>query len=90
MVYPGAYVDLNHEQVQMLTAIRQLRYRSITGISDLEALCLSSRIYCAGVFHNIILVAMAILFLFVHPFFLRRFYMETASVYRVSKVLSPV
>lgn len=25
LVYPGAYVDLNHEQVQMLTAIRQLR-----------------------------------------------------------------
>ncbi|UJR22518.1 hypothetical protein I4U23_025568 [Adineta vaga] len=67
LLYPGAYVDLNHEQVQMISAYRQLR------------------IYCAGVFHNMVLVLFAVLFLLIHPIFLRNFYTETAMVSRVSK-----
>ncbi|CAF0824980.1 unnamed protein product [Rotaria sordida] len=67
IVYPGAYVDLNHEQIQMITAYRQLR------------------IYCAGVFHNMVLVLIALIFLLINPFIIRHFYIEAATVYRVSK-----
>ncbi|CAF2048445.1 unnamed protein product [Rotaria magnacalcarata] len=67
ILYPGAYVDLNEEQIQMITAYRQLR------------------IYCAGVFHNMVLVVVAVVFLLIQPFILRHFYIETASVARISK-----
>ncbi|CAF1571222.1 unnamed protein product [Adineta ricciae] len=67
LVYPGAYVDLHQEQLQMISAVRQLR------------------IYCAGVFHNMVLVLIALIFLLLNPIFLRYFYTEAATVYRVSK-----
>ncbi|CAF3695094.1 unnamed protein product [Rotaria sordida] len=67
LLYPGAYVDLHQEQLQMISAVRQLR------------------IYCAGVFHNMILVAIAVIFLLLNPMFLRYFYTEAATVYRVAK-----
>ncbi|CAF2759839.1 unnamed protein product [Rotaria sp. Silwood2] len=67
IVYPGAYVDLNQEKIQMITAYRQLR------------------IYCAGVFHNMVLVLIAVIFLLINPFIINHFYIEAATVYRVSK-----
>ncbi|CAF1047392.1 unnamed protein product [Adineta ricciae] len=67
LLYPGAYVDLNHEQVEMISAYRQLR------------------IYCAGVYHNLVLVLFALGFLLMNPFFVRNFYTETAMVSRVVK-----
>ncbi|CAF1154547.1 unnamed protein product [Rotaria sp. Silwood1] len=67
IIYPGAYVDLNHEQIQMITAYRQLR------------------IYCAGVFHNMVLVLIALIFLLINPFIIQHLYIEAATVYRVSK-----
>ncbi|CAF3506146.1 unnamed protein product [Rotaria sp. Silwood1] len=67
LLYPGAYVDLHQEQLQMISAVRQLR------------------IYCAGVFHNMILVAIAVVFLLWNPIFLRYFYTEAATVSRVAK-----
>ena len=44
------------------------------------------RIYCAGVFHNMVLVVIALIFLLLNPIFLRYFYTEAATVYRVAKV----
>ncbi|CAF1233906.1 unnamed protein product [Adineta steineri] len=67
LLYPGAYVDLHQEQLQMISAVRQLR------------------IYCAGVFHNMVLVVIALIFLVFNPIFLRYFYTEGATVYRVAK-----
>ncbi|CAF0742403.1 unnamed protein product [Adineta steineri] len=67
ILYPGAYVDLNHEQVLMISAYRQLR------------------IYCAGIFHNIVLVLVAVAFLLIHPIFLRHFFIETATVSHIAK-----
>ncbi|CAF0955691.1 unnamed protein product [Rotaria magnacalcarata] len=67
LLYPGAYVDLHQEQLQMISAVRQLR------------------IYCAGVFHNMVLVIIAVIFLLLNPLFLRYFYTEAATVYRVAK-----
>lgn len=47
---------------------------------------LNCRIYCAGVFHNIVLVLVAVGFLLINPLLLRYFYIETASVSHVSEV----
>jgi len=44
------------------------------------------RIYCAGVFHNMVLVVIALIFLLLNPIFIRYFYTEAATVYRVAKV----
>lgn len=44
------------------------------------------RIYCAGVFHNMVLVLVALIYLLLNPFFLRYFYTEAAIVSRVAKV----
>ena len=44
------------------------------------------RIYCAGVFHNMVLVVLALIYLLLSPIFLRYFYTEAAFVSRVSKV----
>jgi S2P endopeptidase len=62
LLYPGAYVDLHQEQLQMISAVRQLR------------------IYCAGVFHNMVLVVIALIFLLLNPIFIRYFYTEAATL----------
>ena len=56
LIYPGAYVNLSSEQLQIISPIRQLR------------------IYCAGVWHNFIIVLVAIAILFVYPYTLIPFY----------------
>jgi len=66
-VYPGAYVDLNEEQIEMLSRFQQLR------------------IFCAGIFHNIVLVFLSFVILLVHPVFLRTFYIEVANVHHVAQ-----
>ncbi|XP_052239042.1 membrane-bound transcription factor site-2 protease-like isoform X6 [Dreissena polymorpha] len=55
-IYPGAYVDLSSERLQIISPMRQLR------------------IYCAGVWHNFIIVLVAIAVLFLYPWFLMPFY----------------
>lgn len=55
-IYPGAYVDLSSERLQIISPMRQLR------------------IYCAGVWHNFIIVLVAIAVLFLYPWFLVPFY----------------
>ncbi|CAF1368829.1 unnamed protein product, partial [Didymodactylos carnosus] len=71
LLYPGAYVDLHQEQLQMISAVRQLR------------------IYCAGVFHNMVLVAIALIFLLINPLIMKHLYTEAATVYSVSNY-SPI
>jgi hypothetical protein len=44
------------------------------------------RIYCAGVFHNMVLVVLAVVYLALNPIFLRYFYIEAAIVSRVAQV----
>ncbi|WAR08846.1 MBTP2-like protein, partial [Mya arenaria] len=56
LIYPGAYVDLSSEHLQIISPMRQLR------------------IYCAGVWHNFIIVLIGILVLFMYPWFLMPFY----------------
>lgn len=38
------------------------------------------KIYCAGIWHNLVLVGIALLLLFGNPFFLKPFYIENAGV----------
>ncbi|CAF3644359.1 unnamed protein product [Rotaria sp. Silwood1] len=45
----------------------------------------ASAIYCAGVFHNMVLVLIALIFLLINPFIIQHLYIEAATVYRVSK-----
>lgn len=56
LLYPGAYVDLSTEHLQIISPLRQLR------------------IYCAGVWHNFIIVLASVIFLFVLPWLLVPFY----------------
>ena len=62
LIYPGAYVNLSSEQLQIISPIRQLR------------------IYCAGVWHNFIIVLVAIAMLFVYPYALMPFYTKGKGV----------
>ena len=55
-LYPGAFVELFTEQLQVISPMRQLR------------------IYCAGVWHNFIIVVLAMLTLLVLPWLLMPFY----------------
>ena len=61
-LYPGAYVDLHTEHLQVISPLRQLR------------------IYCAGVWHNFILVMAALLLLLVLPVFLMAGYQTGQAV----------
>lgn len=56
IVYPGAYVDLSSEHLQIISPLRQLR------------------VYCAGVWHNFIIVIIALLILLSLPWSLMPFY----------------
>lgn len=56
IIYPGAYVNLSTEQLQIISPLRRLR------------------IYCAGVWHNFIIVLVAIAVLFTYPYGLMPFY----------------
>ncbi|KAK7494826.1 hypothetical protein BaRGS_00013953 [Batillaria attramentaria] len=56
IMYPGAFVDLSSEHLQVVSPLRQLR------------------IYCAGVWHNFIIVVTAILILWSLPVVLLPFY----------------
>ena len=87
LLYPGAYVDLHQEQLQMISAVRQLRYDKNLWL-ERNFFCLKffQRIYCAGVFHNMVLVLLALIFLLINPIFIRSFYTEAAVVSRVAKV----
>ncbi|KAL3881289.1 hypothetical protein ACJMK2_027744 [Sinanodonta woodiana] len=61
-LYPGAYVDLSTEHLQIISPLRQLR------------------IYCAGVWHNFIIVLFGITILFVFPWILGPFYTTGSGV----------
>ncbi|XP_060566706.1 membrane-bound transcription factor site-2 protease-like [Ruditapes philippinarum] len=56
LIYPGAYVDLSSDHLQVISPLRQLR------------------IYCAGVWHNFIIVLIGIAVLFTYPWFIMPFY----------------
>ncbi|ESO84863.1 hypothetical protein LOTGIDRAFT_221778 [Lottia gigantea] len=68
VLYPGAYVDLSSEHLNVVSPLRQLR------------------IYCAGVWHNFIIVLAAILVLFLLPYLLMPFYTTGQSVVITSVV----
>ncbi|XP_064629765.1 membrane-bound transcription factor site-2 protease-like [Lineus longissimus] len=61
-LYPGAFVDLYTEHLQVISPLRQLR------------------IYCAGVWHNFIIVLLAIAVLGALPWLLMPFYTTGNSV----------
>ncbi|CAH1798451.1 unnamed protein product [Owenia fusiformis] len=61
-LYPGAFVDLYTEHLQVISPLRQLR------------------IYCAGVWHNFVIVLVAIFVLYSEPVLLMPFYSTGKSV----------
>ncbi|XP_041353823.1 membrane-bound transcription factor site-2 protease-like isoform X2 [Gigantopelta aegis] len=62
VMYPGAFVDLSTEHIQVVSPLRQLR------------------IYCAGVWHNFVIVIIALMFLFSMPYLLVPFYSQGQGV----------
>ena len=62
VMYPGAFVDLSTEHIQVVSPLRQLR------------------IYCAGVWHNFVIVILALMFLFSMPYLLVPFYSQGQGV----------
>ncbi|ELU12697.1 hypothetical protein CAPTEDRAFT_129824 [Capitella teleta] len=62
ILYPGAFVDLYTEHLQVISPLRQLR------------------IYCAGVWHNFVIVVVAIFYLLCLPWFLLPFYSVGSGV----------
>ena len=68
-VFPGAYVDLCSDHLQIISPIRQLR------------------IFCAGVWHNIILVIIALGIIQLHPLFLNAFFHKNSYVGSIRKVI---
>ena len=79
VLYPGAFVDLYTEHLQVISPLRQLR------------------IYCAGVWHNFVIVVVAIATLVMLPWFLMPFYntgnavvvtsiVEVGNIYHTSSV----
>ena len=62
ILYPGAYVDLSTEHLQIVSPLRQLR------------------IYCAGVWHNFIIVVVAWAVLLGLPIMLVPFYSAGSGV----------
>ena len=61
-IYPGAFVDLYTDHLQVISPLRQLR------------------IFCAGVWHNFVIVIVALLVLFSLPYTLMPFYTTGNSV----------
>jgi len=62
IMYPGAYVDLSTDHLQVVSPVRQLR------------------IYCAGVWHNFVIVVFGVLMLYLLPFLLIGVYSTGAAV----------
>jgi S2P endopeptidase len=62
ILYPGAYVDLSTEHLQIVSPLRQLR------------------IYCAGVWHNFVIVIFALIVIFLLPIILVPFYSTGSAV----------
>ena len=62
LMYPGAFVDLSSEHLQVVSPLRQLR------------------IYCAGVWHNFVIVVVALIILFSQPVILMPFYSTGQAV----------
>ncbi|XP_048767696.1 membrane-bound transcription factor site-2 protease-like isoform X2 [Ostrea edulis] len=62
ILYPGAYVDLSTEHLQIVSPLRQLR------------------IYCAGVWHNFVIVIFALVVIFLLPIILVPFYSTGSAV----------
>ena len=61
-IYPGAYVDLYTDHLQVISPLRQLR------------------IFCAGIWHNFIIVIVALAVLVSLPYTLMPFYTTGSSV----------
>ena len=61
-IYPGAFVDLYTDHLQVISPLRQLR------------------IFCAGVWHNFVIVVVALAVLFSLPYTLMPFYTTGNSV----------
>lgn len=61
-LYPGAFVDLSTEHLQVISPVRQLR------------------IFCAGIWHNFVIVIFAITALLFLPLFLLPFYHSGHSI----------
>jgi len=72
LIYPGAFVEMSTEHLQIISPMRQLR------------------IYCAGVWHNFIIVIISIAILFTFPWFIMPFYTTGTGVVitQVSEVKS--
>ncbi|PVD28050.1 hypothetical protein C0Q70_10631 [Pomacea canaliculata] len=62
IIYPGAFVDLSSEHLQVVSPLRQLR------------------IYCAGVWHNFVIVIIAIIILLSLPVLLLPVYSQGHAV----------
>lgn len=66
-IFPGAYVDLCSDHLQIISPIRQLR------------------IFCGGVWHNLVLVLAAVLIIQAHPYFLQTFFNKNAYVASINQ-----
>ncbi len=61
-IYPGAFVNLHTDHLQVISPLRQLR------------------IFCAGVWHNFVIVIVALAVLYMLPYTLMPFYTTGNSV----------
>jgi S2P endopeptidase len=69
-IFPGAYVDLHTDHLEIATSIKQLR------------------IFCAGVWHNVVVVLISLLILYFHPYVVYMLFIKTASVAQINEVFS--
>ena len=67
-IFPGAYVDLCSDHLQIISPIRQLR------------------IFCAGVWHNLVIVIVSIALIQMHPFLIGSLFNRNAYVNNISQV----
>ena len=69
-IFPGAYVDLHTDHLEIATSIKQLR------------------IFCAGVWHNVVVVLISLLILYFHPYVVYMLFIKTASVAQINEVFN--
>ena len=86
-IFPGAYVDLHTDHLEDASSIRQLRYQfNYSKIYQLFLFLFLNRIFCAGVWHNVVLVIISLILLYLHPFIVYFLFIRSANVAQIVEV----
>ena len=92
-IFPGAYVDLCNEHLQIISPIRQLRFICFSFFPLFSTLLTlltnnntKNRIFCAGVWHNFVLVLLAVCMLQLHPLMMSALFVRGAHVLKIHHV----